>query len=143
MMELHYIDTSYLVPFYLPEPQSDIVEKNLLRLPKGTIIVSHLVYAEFASLLSRKYLTKEISEADARRVMNAFESHLLTGAIGLVPIQSEDFQRAITWIMSLRHPLRAPDALHFAVAFRKGAVFWTLDRQLYRVAKTLGLHTKK
>ena len=142
-MEPQYIDTSYLAPFYLPEAHSDAVEKNLLRLPKGTALISQLVHAEFASLLSRKYRTKEISEAHARQAMKAFETHLLTGAIGLIPIQSEDFQQAIAWIMALRLPLRAPDVLHLAVAFRKNAIFWTLDRQLQRAAKAVGLDTRK
>jgi len=43
---------------------------------------------------------------------------------------TEDFGRATEWIMIMQHPLRAPDALHLAVATRQNAVFWTLDKTL-------------
>ena len=62
MTELHYVDTSYLAPYYLPEANSEVVEKGLLRLPPGSLVVSPLVRAEFASLLSRKCRAKEMGE---------------------------------------------------------------------------------
>ena len=139
MKELHYIDTFYLAPFYLPEPASEVVEDRLLSLPPGSIIISPLVRAEFASLLARKCRMGEMKEAHARRVMRALDTHLLENAIGLVPVQSEDFDQAVTWIMAMTHPLRAPDALHLAIAARVGAVFWTLDSRLEQAARWVGL----
>ena len=143
MTQIHYMDTSYLVPYYLPEANSEMVEKKLLRLPVGSLVISPLVRAEFASLLSRKCRAKEMGEADARRTMTAFNRHMEAGSLRMVSILTRDFQQATEWIMAMKHALRAPDALHLAVAARQDATFWTLDRGLAKAAKWIGLTTRK
>jgi predicted nucleic acid-binding protein len=45
--------------------------------------------------------------------------------------------------MAMQHLLRAPDALHLAVATRQNAVFWTLDKTLAKAAKWVGLRTRR
>lgn len=142
-MHFHYIDTSYLAPYYLPEPNSEIVEKKLLKLPGGSLLISPLVRAEFASLLSRKCRAKEMGEADARRTMTALGRHLSVGILRMVSIDSSDFEQATEWIMTMKHSLRAPDAIHLAVAAREDAVLWTLDQALARAAKWIGLKTRR
>ena len=143
MTDLHYIDTSYLAPYYLPEVSSEVVERRLLKLPVGSLVISPLVRSEFASLLSRKSRTKEMDGADARRTMTALDTHLAAGILRMVSVGPRDFERATEWIMAMRHPLRAPDALHLAVAAREDAAFWTLDKALARAAKWVGLETRK
>ena len=140
-MDLHYIDTSFLAPYYLPEPKSAAVEKKLLKLPRGSILISPLVRAEFASLLSRKARLKEMNESDAYRTMTALDRHLRTEALRMTNIIVQDFEKATEWIMAMRHPLRAPDALHLAVASRQDAVIWTLDKRLAKASKWIGLKT--
>ena len=81
MTDLHYIDTSYLAPYYLPEVRSEVVERRLLKLPVGSLVISPLVRSEFASLLSRKSRTKEMDGADARRTMTALDTHLAAGIL--------------------------------------------------------------
>ena len=143
MTELHYIDTSYLAPYYLPEAKSDAVEKKLVKLPGGSVVISPLVRSEFAFLLARKCRAKEMDEADARQTMSALDRHLSAGNFRMVSIISRDFEQASEWIMAMKHPLRAPDAVHLAVAVRQDAVLWTLDRGLARAAKWIGLKTQK
>ena len=143
MTDIHYIDTSYLAPYYLPEANSDVVESKLLRLPVGSLVISPLVRSEFASLLCRKFRTKEMDPADARRTMTALDKHLGAGVLRMVLVGTSDFERATEWIMAMKHPLRAPDALHLAIATREDAVFWTLDKALARAAKWVGLKTRK
>jgi len=143
LTELHYVDTSYLAPYYLPEANSEVVEKRLLKLPAGSLVVSPLVRAEFASFLSRKCRAKEMGESDARRTMTAFDRHVGAGSLRMVSILSSDFQQATEWIMAMKHALRAPDALHLAVAARQNAFLWTLDRGLAKAAKWIGLATRK
>lgn len=142
-MEFHYIDTSYLAPYYLPEANSESVEKRLLKLPGGSLIISPLVRAEFASLLSRKCRAKEMDGADARQTMTALDRHLSAGMLRIVSIGSRDFEQATEWIMAMKRPLRAPDALHLAVAARQDAVLWTLDQALAQSAKWIGLKTRR
>jgi predicted nucleic acid-binding protein len=143
LTDLHYIDTSYLAPYYLPEANSDVVERKLVKLPVGSLVISPLVRSEFASVLSRKSRTREMDAADSRRTMTALDTHLAAGILRMVSVGPRDFERATEWIMAMRHPLRAPDALHLAVAAREDAVFWTLDKALARAAKWVGLKTRK
>jgi predicted nucleic acid-binding protein len=84
LTDLHYIDTSYLAPYYLPEVSSEVVERKLLKHPVGSLVISPLVRSEFASLLSRKSRTKEMDAADARRTMTALDTHLAAGMLRMV-----------------------------------------------------------
>jgi len=141
-MELHYLDTSFLAPYYLPEEASERVERRLRRLAAGSLIISPLVRVELASLLVTKFRAREMAEEVARLTMAALDRHLSTGALRLASILTEDFGRATEWIMVMKHPLRAPDALHLAVAARHNALFWTLDQRLAKVAGWVGLKTR-
>ena len=142
-MDLHYLDTSFLAPYYLPEKASEAVERKLRRLPAGSLMISPLVRAEFASLLARKFRSREMTEEDARGVMATLDRHLSEGALRLAIFLTEDFGQATEWIMAMQHPLRAPDALHLAVATRQNAVFWTLDKTLAEAANWVGLRTRR
>lgn len=143
MTDLNYIDTSYLAPYYLPEANSDVVEKKLLKLPAGSLVISPLVRSEFASLLCRKSRMKEMDTADVRRTMTAVDTHVAAGILRMLAVWSSDFERATEWIMAMKHPLKPPDALHLAVAARENAVFWTLDKALARAARWAGLKTRR
>ena len=85
-MGVHYIDTSFLAPYYLPEVASAAVESKLRSLPEGSLLISPLVRAEFASLLSRKVRVREMDETDARRAMNALDRHLNLGSLRMINI---------------------------------------------------------
>jgi uncharacterized protein len=61
---LIYIDTSVLVPFYLPEALSDTVDE-LLRI-EDTPALSQLVEVELFSAVARKLRMREISPEEAR-----------------------------------------------------------------------------
>jgi len=142
-VDLNYIDTSFLAPYYLPESTSETVEKKLRRLPGGSLVISPLVRAEFASLLSRKFRAREMKEAAAHRTLTTLDRHLSEEALRMVSIIATDFRQATEWIMAMRHSLRVPDAVHIAVAARHDAVFWTLDKELAKAAKWVGLTTRR
>ena len=84
-----------------------------------------------------------MDEVDARRTMTALGRHLGAGSFRMVSIGSRDFEQATEWIMAMKHSLRAPDAVHLAVAARQDAVLWTLDRGLARAARWIGLKTQR
>jgi len=84
-----------------------------------------------------------MDEADARRAMTALDRHLHAGSLRMVFIGSRDFEQATESIMAMKHFLRAPDAVHLAVAAREDAVLWTLDRGLSRAARWVGLKTRR
>ena len=119
-MVLNYLDTSFLAPYYLPEPISNAVERKL-----------------------RKFRTKEMDEADARRAMGALDRHVNSSLLRMASIHELDVRQATEWILNLRMTLRATDAIHLAVAVRHNAVLWTLDKGLADAAQAVGLLTKK
>ncbi|MBD1815470.1 type II toxin-antitoxin system VapC family toxin [Microcoleus vaginatus DQ-U2] len=69
-----YIDTSVLVPFYLPEALSDAVDE-LLRI-EDTPALSQLVEVELFSAVARKLRMREISPEEARQIANNFQTDL-------------------------------------------------------------------
>jgi uncharacterized protein len=57
---LIYLDTSAIVPYYVPEKLSDVVEQ-LLQKQEDQPIISQLVEVEFFSALSRRVRMGEVS----------------------------------------------------------------------------------
>ena len=72
-----------MAPYSLPEAANEIVEKKLRSLPEGSLVISQLVRAEFASLLSRRFRTKEMDEPNPPRSMAALDRH---SAVFCVPL---------------------------------------------------------
>ncbi|MEG4233615.1 type II toxin-antitoxin system VapC family toxin [Microcoleus sp. Pol11C3] len=69
-----YIDTSVLVPFYLPEALNDAVDE-LLSI-EDTPALSQLVEVELFSAVARKLRLREISPEEARQIANNFQTDL-------------------------------------------------------------------
>ena len=70
-----YLDTSAIVPYYVPEKLSNVVEQ-LLQKQEDKPIISQLVEVELFSALSRRVRMGEVSKNDARRITELFENHL-------------------------------------------------------------------
>ena len=135
-MALVYWDTSALVPYYLPEPLSDQVQTRLL---KDEPAVSWLVEVEFFSTLTRKVRAGELDRVHAERVASLFLAHLDEGFYHRLPLEALHFRMARDWIGRFDLPLRAPDALHLAVAFTAGLPLVTADQVLAQSAEALGI----
>ncbi len=135
-MGLIYWDTSALVPYYLPEPLSDRVQALLL---EGEPAISWLVELEFFSMLSRRVRTGELDRGHAERVKSLFLSHVEDGLYRLLPLEATHFRMARDWIGRFDLSLRAPDALHIAVAFKQGLPLITAYKVLARSAEALGV----
>ena len=133
-----YLETSFVAPFYLPEPTSSYVETFLGCAPLGTLAISYWTNVEFASLLARDVRMGNINLKTARRVQERFLQDAEFYQV-LSPT-SEDFQEAMRLL--LPHTdlgLRGPDAFHLAIAKRRGLTLYTLDKPLLRAAEALGV----
>ena len=76
-----YLDTSAIVPYYVPEKLSAVVEQ-LLQKQENKPIISQLVEVELFSALSRRVRMGEVSQNDARRIINfQYEFYLFRDAI--------------------------------------------------------------
>lgn len=133
-----YLDTSFLAPFYLPESTSSYIEAFLGRASLGALAISYWTNVEFASLLARDVRMGNMQVETALRVQERFLQDAEFYRV-LSPV-SEDFQEAMRLLLPRTDlGLRGPDALHLAIAKRRGLVLYTLDKPLLRAAEALSV----
>lgn len=127
------------MPLVLPESTSDSVTAFVGRLPIGELAVSHWTLVEFASLIARKARTGELDPKAAARADARVEATVKRSFAVLLPSLS-DFVLAKRYLAKFETGLRAPDALHLAIASdRDATAFYTLDNRLIAAGKILGL----
>ncbi len=134
-MSNFYLDTSVVVAYYIPESLSNTVEEFLKDKPHPAI--SQLVEVEFFSAVSRRVRTKELSQQDARRIADLFQSHLANGLYTRLLLKSVYLDLARDWIGRFTLPLRSLDALHLAIAESNCLCLVRADAALSRSAREL------
>lgn len=132
-----YLDTSVLVAYYVPELLSSKAEERIISAP--AIYVSELTQIEFFAALSLRLRLGEIERTDIERIASMFSNHLADGLYGLLHLSTNVYRLARTWIARFDLPLKAPDALHLAVAHLERLQLVTADHQLARNATALDL----
>ena len=134
----YYLDTSALLPYYREEKTSQTIQDflSLLRFPVG---ISDLTVLEFASALSRWVRMKEITDAQASLVENAFAEDTRSGLFSRLSINTKHYRQAQKWISSRKTALRTLDALHLACCFGAGIEIVTCDEVLASSADVLGV----
>ena len=133
-----YLDTSFVVPYYVPESSSPHIEAFLGRALPGTLAVSDWMGVEFASLLARDVRMGNMHVETATSVLNRFSQDIRFYQV-LTPTNG-DFQEATRLLLPRTDlGLRGPDALHLAIAKRRELTLYTLDKPLLRAAETLGV----
>jgi predicted nucleic acid-binding protein len=125
----------------LPEPGSD--EFNQTVEGRVDLLVSDLVVTEVVSALSRRLRQGALTRADARRVQHAIVGRLDGGGYQRVELTRDAHRRAEHLLLSLTEaPLRAPDALHLALAMSaRAASMASFDARLGVAARAVGLAT--
>ena len=135
-----YLDTSVLAAYYCPEAASVRAEREILRCDAPAI--SRLVEVELFSAVARKRRERELSEADATRIVTQFRLHVDDGCYAVIPVETEHYELARDWIGQFSTPLRTLDALHLALCFTLDAVLLTADEQLDQAAQRFGVQTQ-
>ncbi|MGH6958402.1 MAG: type II toxin-antitoxin system VapC family toxin [Caulobacteraceae bacterium] len=134
-----YIDASVLVSMWVSDSHSRRVDR-WIETVDSSLVVSDWGAAEFSSALGARHRSGALSEPDREAAERSFDAWFGSG-VTQTDILAEDFRSARRLIRMEIAPLKAPDALHLAVARRLGAVFATLDRPLSRAADRLGVST--
>ena len=124
-----YLDTSEMVAALTSEPESVRVQGWLAQQPAEGLVISAWVETEFSSALSLKLRTGQLEIAERARAMSRF-SALCAASLTWVEIGPEHFRAAARYADRHELGLRAPDALHLAIAAGNGAVLCSLDRRL-------------
>ena len=130
-----YLDTSVLVSVFTTDAHSQRAD-TLLRETLAEMIVSDFAKAEFASVVMRG---QRVGAFTASETDSAFAA--LDGWAKAAPVQisPEDMPAAIGFIRRSDTILRAPDAIHLAIAKRLGASLATFDNNMAKAAALVGV----
>ena len=131
-----YLDASALVKLFVPEPESDDLNRALAGLTD--VIVSDLALTEMASALGRRTREQRLAREEAQRVYR--EASKLHASAHHAELTPPIHRRAERLMLSLATPLRALDALHLATALdAEAATVVTFDPRLRDAAGSQGL----
>lgn len=138
-----YLDTSFLTPMFRVEPSSVGVTNFIARQAPGTLAVSKWACVEFASVVSRSVRMGGLSADAGRELIEIFNATIATSFAVLLP-NSYDYDLAGDYVANFATHLRAPDALHLAVAHNNGVEFVaTLDEGMLAAAKKLKIPARR
>ena len=130
-----YPDTSVLLAALIDDDLTEVARPWLAERPR--LSLSAWTAAEFTSGIRLKVRKLELTEDQARRAEHLFDG--LIPAPGLPePLTNADVVEARR-LVAAAEALRAPDALHIAVADRLGHAFVTLDKAQKAAAIARGL----
>lgn len=137
---MRYVDTSLLVAALLNERSTPSAQRWLGEQPAGELAISDWVITEFSAALSMKLRTGELEPPHRSEVL-AFFTRLVEASFQVLPVSRPDFQAAARFADQYLTGLRAGDALHLAIAAKRGASLHTLDKRLAEAGQALGVDT--
>jgi len=132
-----YLDTSVLLPTLIAEPATEAVY-DCLGACEQELLISDFAAAEVASALSRLIRMAMLTDADASARLADFDAWRAAMCMP-VDIAASDARLAYIYARRFDLGLRAPDALHLAIARRLDATLITLDRRLAAAAGEMGI----
>lgn len=135
-----FIDTSALVKFYYPEPESDRIEAILLRAEQ--IYISSLTIVEMASALSKKIRMGDLKKEQETVLWTTFLDDLQTGQMEIVTLDERHYFKAADMLREFggKYSIKVLDSLHLSVAHSlHNSRFLCLDKTLSKVASKIGI----
>ena len=132
-----YLDASVVIPKLVEEPNTAVVEDYLATHTEDRL-VSDFAAAEVASVLSRLVRTRQLSVAEASAALTDFEIWRAANSSPM-EVHAADARLAYAHVRRFDLALRAPDALHLAIARRTGAKLVSFDRRLLAAASALAI----
>ena len=132
-----YLDTSFLVPYFVSEESSEKVEKFLREVKGEDLAASAWTATEFVSALGLKVRTKQLDKPAASAALAAFRE-VGERYFNWLAVSAGDFKAASAYLERWDLGLRAGDALHLAVAKSNGVKkLLTLDERMLKAGKAL------
>ncbi len=135
-----YLDASVMLPILVKEPASVMVDAFMATLQQQPW-VSDFAAAEVASALSRLVRTGRLQAVDGTVCLSDFDVWR-AAMTRPAEMHAADARLADVYVRRFDLGLRAPDALHLAVARRLDATLITLDRCLATAAREMGIAVK-
>lgn len=138
-----YLDTSVLVPLFLPELESERIQRWIERQADELLFISEWTLTEFASALGLKVRSKHLHPDQARNAQKLLQRLALESFHVHVPTRA-DYAQATAYLGNYALGLRAGDALHLAIAYNEAAgAVYSLDRLLISAGRKLKINTAR
>jgi predicted nucleic acid-binding protein len=136
-----YVDTGIFVGLCTKEAKSLAINKWYENSRESKLISSTWTFTEFASALSIKERTGQITSKENKSAWKLFET-ICNYDIELLPIDNKIFYSAGLLVLDSSSKLRSGDALHLAAAksFKAKSII-TLDKVLEKNAARLKIKT--
>ncbi len=131
-----YLDASILVALFTQDPQAERADA-FLRARAAKLVVSDFAEAEFASAIARRVRMRQARPEAARETFAVFDAWVLR-ATERAHATTADIRSAALFIRRLDLILRAPDAIHIAIAQRVAADLFAFDERMAAAARALG-----
>ena len=132
-----YLDASVLIAVLAEEPASAAV-RRFLRTHREDRLISDFTAAEVVSAISRLLRMRLLTEEEGSTRLADFDAWR-AAASSAADMHAADARLAYAYVRRFDLRLRAPDALHLAIARRLDAALVTLDRRIAAAAKELGV----
>jgi uncharacterized protein len=104
----------------------------------GAFVLSDFSGAEFASAIGIKLRRGELTRSEAEGAFTRYDS--LVASMGPASrLRTEDVAQVALWLRRLDLVLRTPDAIHLAIASKRGLPVATFDKGMATAADILGV----
>jgi uncharacterized protein len=132
-----YLDAGVLPPTLIAEPATEAVY-DCLGAAGQDLVISDFAAAEVASAVSRLVRMALLTDTDASACLTDFDAWraAMSSPVDIAP---SDARLAYIYARRFDLRLRAPDALHLAIARRLDATLATLDQRLATAAREMGI----
>ena len=132
-----YLDASVVVALLTLDPHS-LRAEILVERQGRDLVLSDFAAAEFASVMARRVRERLLTGDEADAACAALDRWAASEAAPLDTTGS-DIRRAGVFLRRRDLNLRTQDAVHIALAERRGATLATFDAGMARAARTLGI----
>ena len=135
-----YIDSAYIVKYYVHEPNSPAVREMLRKAESRAS--SALAITEVTCAFHRRLREGNLTGDLFREVLDSFLKHVEAGAWSMAPIDDRVLRRVgrMLRLAPASLYLRSGDAVHLATALEIGELeVWTSDRHMLEAAPHFGL----
>lgn len=132
-----YLDANVLIALFIEE-EFTARAKSFLKAGKPILLISDFACAEFASGIARLVRIETFTVSDAQAIFTAFDTWTAR-TTQRVETLTADVKAAEAFVRRLDLTLRAPDALHIAMAQRTAATLVTFDERMAERARVLGI----
>jgi predicted nucleic acid-binding protein len=136
-----YLDTSFLVSLYTPDTNSASA-LTAIQAATGPFPLTSFCQVELINAVELRVFRQEITAADAKQVVAALTSDLVSGFLRSTPTPATVYDEALR--LSRRHTAALGtgtlDILHVAAALVLGLpTLYTFDRRQAQLARAAGL----